>query len=131
MLTSPYTTITQLSSLYTNTNVFQYERTIEGRTRRFVRVLARKVSLISGVQANESILCFGRWKWGSSNVTGKVDEIVHEGQAQVQSNKVRYCLLLSTILNCVVIAARFGLVWLGQHHHAQRSRGRSGSDNRS
>jgi hypothetical protein len=30
-----------------------------------------------------------RWKWGSSNVTGKVDEIVHDGQAQVQSNKVR------------------------------------------
>ncbi|KAI0287765.1 hypothetical protein BC826DRAFT_1042428 [Russula brevipes] len=27
------------------------------------------------------------WKWGSSNVTGKVDEIVHDGQAQVQSNK--------------------------------------------
>lgn len=31
----------------------------------------------------------GRWKWGSSNVTGKVDEVVHEGQAQVQSDKVR------------------------------------------
>jgi hypothetical protein len=30
-----------------------------------------------------------RWKWGSSNVTGKVDEVVTEGQAQVQSNKVR------------------------------------------
>jgi len=32
----------------------------------------------------------GRWKWGNSNVTGKVDEVVHDGQAQVQSNKVRY-----------------------------------------
>jgi hypothetical protein len=32
----------------------------------------------------------GRWKWGSSNVTGKVDEVVHNGQAQVKSNKVRY-----------------------------------------
>jgi hypothetical protein len=31
----------------------------------------------------------GRWKWGTSNVTGKVDEVVHDGQAQVQSNKVR------------------------------------------
>ena len=30
-----------------------------------------------------------RWKWGSSNVTGKVDEVVYDGQAQVQSNKVR------------------------------------------
>jgi hypothetical protein len=30
-----------------------------------------------------------RWKWGSSNVTGKVDEVVTEGQAQIQSNKVR------------------------------------------
>ncbi|KAF8497908.1 hypothetical protein F5888DRAFT_1613118 [Russula emetica] len=29
----------------------------------------------------------GRWKWGNSNVTGKVDEVVHDGQAQVQSNK--------------------------------------------
>ncbi|KAH9956006.1 hypothetical protein BC827DRAFT_1234316 [Russula dissimulans] len=27
------------------------------------------------------------WKWGSSDVTGKVDKVVHEGQAQVQSNK--------------------------------------------
>ncbi|KAN0105763.1 hypothetical protein V8E52_010722 [Russula decolorans] len=27
------------------------------------------------------------WKWGTSNVTGKVDEVVHDGQAQVQSNK--------------------------------------------
>ena len=34
-------------------------------------------------------LRIGRWKWGTSNVTGKVDEVVHEGQAQVQSNKVR------------------------------------------
>jgi hypothetical protein len=30
-----------------------------------------------------------RWKWGSSNVTGKVNEVVTEGQAQVQGNKVR------------------------------------------
>ncbi len=30
-----------------------------------------------------------RWKWGTSNVTGKVDEVVHDGQAQVQSKKVR------------------------------------------
>ena len=34
-----------------------------------------------------------RWKWGSSNVTGKVDEVVAEGQAQVESNKVRSSLL--------------------------------------
>ncbi|KAH9995262.1 hypothetical protein BJV77DRAFT_942949 [Russula vinacea] len=27
------------------------------------------------------------WKWGRSNVTGKVDEVVHDGQAKVQSNK--------------------------------------------
>lgn len=31
----------------------------------------------------------GRWKWGTSNVTGKVDEVVHDGQVQVQSNKAR------------------------------------------
>jgi len=27
------------------------------------------------------------WKWGTSNVAGKVDQVVHDGQAQVQSNK--------------------------------------------
>ncbi|KAH9956589.1 hypothetical protein BJV74DRAFT_891527 [Russula compacta] len=27
------------------------------------------------------------WKWGNNNVTGKVDQVVHDGQAQVQSNK--------------------------------------------
>ncbi|KAI9459820.1 hypothetical protein F5148DRAFT_983413 [Russula earlei] len=27
------------------------------------------------------------WKWGSSSVTGKVDQVVQEGQAQVQSSK--------------------------------------------
>ncbi|KAH9058126.1 hypothetical protein EDB87DRAFT_1685633 [Lactarius vividus] len=27
------------------------------------------------------------WKWGSSNIEGKVDEVVVEGQAQVESNK--------------------------------------------
>ena len=39
----------------------------------------------------------GRWKWGSSNVTGKVDEVVHEGQAQVQSDKVRMPILSTSI----------------------------------
>jgi len=27
------------------------------------------------------------WKWVGSNVTGKVDKVVHDGKAQVQSNK--------------------------------------------
>ncbi|KAH9021842.1 hypothetical protein EDB84DRAFT_1273967 [Lactarius hengduanensis] len=27
------------------------------------------------------------WKWGSSNIAGTVDEVVTEGQAQVESNK--------------------------------------------
>ena len=54
-------------------------------------------------------MCVGRWKWGSSNVTGKVDEFVHEGQAQVQSNKVHYRLFLPTILNCINVAAGFVL----------------------
>ncbi|KAI9450381.1 hypothetical protein BJY52DRAFT_1302926 [Lactarius psammicola] len=27
------------------------------------------------------------WKWGSSDITGIVDEVVTEGKAQVESNK--------------------------------------------
>lgn len=34
-----------------------------------------------------------RWKWGSGDITGIVDEVVTEGQAQVESNKVRSFLL--------------------------------------
>jgi len=30
-----------------------------------------------------------RWKWGGGHPSGKVDEIVEEGKAQVTSNKVR------------------------------------------
>jgi hypothetical protein len=66
----------------------------------------------------------GRWKWGTSNVTGKVDEVVHDGQAQVQSNKVRIsvCTYIRDYANtdgCVCL--------LGQHYHTLRPRGRPSS----
>jgi hypothetical protein len=48
-------------------------------------------------------LRLGRWKWGTSNVTGKVDEVVHDGQAQVQSNKVRILVCAVHILGIMLI----------------------------
>jgi hypothetical protein len=45
----------------------------------------------------------GRWKWGTSNVTGKVDEVVHDGQAQVQSNKVRVLVCAVHVLGVMLI----------------------------
>jgi hypothetical protein len=59
----------------------------------------------------------GRWKWGKSNVTGKVDEVVHDGQAKVQSNKVRTPAL------CVPMDDANAAGWvclLGQRYHTQR-----------
>jgi hypothetical protein len=45
----------------------------------------------------------GRWKWGTSNVTGKVDEVVHDGQTQVQSDKVRILACAVHILGIMLI----------------------------
>jgi hypothetical protein len=81
--TRSYSSHRRTSELHINSH---HERTTQGRifeggTRCFVRALltAEMRTLNSRV---------GRWKWGTSNVTGKVDEVVHDGQAQVQSNKV-------------------------------------------
>jgi hypothetical protein len=93
------------------------ERTFEGRTRCFVRtVLTAVVTDIRGLN-----LRVGRWKWGTSNVTGKVDEVVHDGQAQVQSNKVRV-LVCVQVRDYANTAGRVCL--LGQHYYTLRPRGR-------
>jgi hypothetical protein len=68
------------SQLYVN---LHHERTFEGRAKCLVRTCC---CCRRDAQAE---LWDDRWKWGSSNVTGKVDEVVHDGQAQVKSNKVR------------------------------------------
>ena len=67
----------------------------------------------------------GRWRWGTSNVTGKVDEVVHDGQAQVQSNKVRI-LICAHIGDCADTAGG-RICLLGEHYHTLRPRGRPSS----
>jgi hypothetical protein len=63
----------------------------------------RTVLIAVVVEMRRLNLRVGRWKWGTSNVTGKVDEVVHDGQAQVQSNKVRMLVGAHTALGIVLI----------------------------
>ena len=76
-------------NLYTN---LPHEQTFEGRTYCFVRI---HVCCQSRRNARAE-LRDNKWKWGSRNVTaltGKVDKVVHDGKALVQSNKVRIPVL--------------------------------------
>ena len=67
----------------------------------------------------------GRWKWGTSNVTGKVDEVVHDGQAQVQSNKVRTVVCAHVREYANTAGGRVCLP--GQYYHTLRTRRRPSS----
>jgi hypothetical protein len=114
--TCPYSNHRCTSELHINSHERTQERTFEGRTRCFVRIVLAAVV----IEMRRLNLRVGRWKWGTSNVTGKVDEVVHDGQAQVQSNKVRV-LACAHIRDYANTAGRVCL--LGQHHHTLRPRG--------
>ena len=104
-------------NLYIN---LPHERNLEGRTSGFVRIhcccQSRRDACVD--------LRDDRWKSSSSNVTGKVDKVVHDGNARSRATRCASPFCAHFEFSMMLITADVST--RREHYHKQRPRSRRG-----